>query len=63
MQIGQDKFGMQTMNQSLASLYLRKLISMETAVARSHDPDELRSLIANPGQGVQKMRYGTGSAT
>ena len=27
MQIGQDKFGMQTMNQSLASLYQRRLIS------------------------------------
>jgi twitching motility protein PilT len=51
MQIGQDKFGMQTMNQSLASLYLRRQISLETAMARSGDQDELRSLIENPQSG------------
>jgi twitching motility protein PilT len=45
MQIGQDKFGMQTMNQSLASLYTKRLISMDDAIARSSDPDELRNLI------------------
>src|SRR5574342_201661 len=46
MQVGQEKFGMQTMNQSLASLYQRRLISLDTAVARSSDPDELRSIIS-----------------
>src|SRR5574337_910247 len=46
MQIGQDKFGMQTMNQSLASLYQRRLITMEDAMGRSSDPDELRNLIS-----------------
>jgi len=46
MQVGQEKFGMQTMNQSLASLYQRRLISLETAVARSSDPEELRSIIS-----------------
>ncbi len=45
MQIGQDKFGMQTMNQSLASLFLRRMITMDSALARSHDQDELRRLI------------------
>jgi twitching motility protein PilT len=45
MQIGQEKFGMQTFNQSLASLYQRRLISMEDATARSHDIEELKSLI------------------
>jgi len=45
MQIGQEKFGMQTMNQSLASLYHKRLISMDDALARSSDPDELRTLI------------------
>jgi twitching motility protein PilT len=45
MQIGQDKFGMQTMNQALAGLYLKRLISMDDAIARSSDPDELRNLI------------------
>jgi len=49
MQIGQDKFGMQTMNQSLASLFQRRMISMEDAVGRSSDVDELRQLIAGGG--------------
>lgn len=48
MQIGQEKFGMQTMNQSLARLYLRRMISLEDAMARSSDPDELQSLMQNP---------------
>jgi twitching motility protein PilT len=43
-QTGQ-KFGMQTMNQSLASLYLRRLVSYEDAVARSSHPVELREII------------------
>ncbi len=46
MQVGQDKFGMQTMNQSLASLYKRRLVTLENAFGRSSDPDELRNLIA-----------------
>jgi twitching motility protein PilT len=49
MQVGQEKFGMQTMNQSLASLYQRRMISMETAMSRSSDLDELRNMI---GQGT-----------
>jgi twitching motility protein PilT len=53
MQVGQESSGMQTMNQSLASLYQRRLISMETAMARSSDIDELRSLI---GQGGNPLR-------
>jgi twitching motility protein PilT len=45
MQIGQDKFGMQTLNQSLYSLYARRLISMEEAMGRSIEPDELKMMI------------------
>jgi twitching motility protein PilT len=57
MQIGQDKFGMQTMNQSLASLYLRRQISLEVASSRSSDAEELRGLIENPqAGGVAKLR-------
>jgi twitching motility protein PilT len=57
MQIGQDKFAMQTMNQSLASLFLRRLISQETAMQRSSDQEELRKLIANPQQpAMQRVR-------
>lgn len=46
MQIGQEKFGMQTLNQSLCSLYQRRMISQDDAMARSHDQEELKTLIA-----------------
>ena len=45
MQTGQEKFGMQTFNQSLASLYFRKLITLELAMSRSSNQDELQDLI------------------
>lgn len=47
MQIGQNKFGMQTFNQSLALLLTRRLITNEEAFGRSSDPDELKSIIAS----------------
>jgi twitching motility protein PilT len=46
MQIGQAKYGMQTLNQSLCDLYLRQQISLEEAMGNSSDLDELKSLIA-----------------
>jgi twitching motility protein PilT len=48
MQMGQEKFGMQTMNQCLFMLYHKKQIAKEDAIARSSDPDELKQMIANP---------------
>ncbi len=45
MQAGQDKFGMQTFNQSLASLYFQKQITLETAMQRSSMQDELTEMI------------------
>jgi twitching motility protein PilT len=45
MQSGQDKFGMQTFNQSLASLYFQRQITLETAIQRSSMPDELQDII------------------
>jgi twitching motility protein PilT len=65
MQTGQDKFGMQTFNQSLAALYFKKQITLEMAMARSSNSDELQDLITRgtialqspqsraPGQGGQ----------
>src|SRR5512140_2020344 len=47
MQVGQTKFGMQTMNQSLLATYLRRDITLEDAVGRSSDPDEFRNLLSN----------------
>jgi twitching motility protein PilT len=45
MQTGQDKHGMQTFNQSLMTLYLQKAITLETALARSSNSDELQDMI------------------
>lgn len=45
MQTGQDKFGMQTFNQSLYTLYQTKQISLETAMLRSSNTDELQDMI------------------
>lgn len=50
MQVGQTKHGMQTMNQSLLNLYLRKLISLDDALGRSMDPEELRQMMSSPSQ-------------
>jgi len=47
MQMGQSKFGMQTMNQSLCDLFSRGLISYDDAISRSSDPDELNAMIGN----------------
>jgi twitching motility protein PilT len=51
MQTGQDKYGMQTFNQALATLYHKRQISLETALQRSSNVDELRELI-DRGAGV-----------
>jgi twitching motility protein PilT len=51
MQTGQEKIGMQTMNQSLASLYAKRVISLETAMGASSLREELQEMI-NRGVGV-----------
>jgi twitching motility protein PilT len=48
MQAG-TKFGMQTLNQSLAGLVQRGLISRDEALNRSTLPDELNQLLAGAG--------------
>jgi twitching motility protein PilT len=45
MQSGQDKYGMQTFNQSLMTLYLQKTITIEAALTRSSNPEELQEMI------------------
>jgi twitching motility protein PilT len=45
MQSGQDKFGMQTFNQALHSLYQQRLISLDNALGRSSNPEELQDMI------------------
>jgi twitching motility protein PilT len=51
MQTGQEKLGMQTMNQSLATLYQRRLVSLDAALGASSNKDELEQMIAR-GAGV-----------
>ncbi|MGA3166598.1 MAG: type IV pilus twitching motility protein PilT [Terriglobia bacterium] len=49
MQSGQDKYGMQTFNQALYSLYQQRLITLEMALSRSSNPDELQDMINRGG--------------
>ncbi len=49
MQVGQAKYGMQTFNQALAGLLMRRQISQDEAFARSSDPEELKNIIASGG--------------
>jgi twitching motility protein PilT len=51
MQSGQEKLGMQTANQSLATLYQKRLIAIDTALGASSNRDELQDMI-NRGVGV-----------
>src|SRR3984957_1285274 len=45
MQTGTGQSGMQTFNQSLANTYFAKQITLEVAMARSSNPDELQDMI------------------
>jgi twitching motility protein PilT len=51
MQAGQEKLGMQTANQSLATLHLKGLITLDTALKASSLRDELQDMIER-GVGV-----------
>ncbi|HVW05626.1 MAG TPA: type IV pilus twitching motility protein PilT [Vicinamibacterales bacterium] len=71
MQAGQEKFGMQTMNQSLARLVEKRLVSRETAYNASSNRDELTLILdrgapavaaapALAGAGVRRPVQGVG---
>jgi twitching motility protein PilT len=67
MQTGQEKLGMQTMNQSLASLYHKRQITLETAMSASSNRDELQDMIHRgvgvvPGAGLGRTTGTTGAA-
>ena len=55
MQMGQEKFGMQTFNQSLASLYLDGSITYETAINITSKPEELTDIIQRK-EGIKVTR-------
>src|ERR1700730_11672076 len=60
MQAGQEKLGMQTANQSLASLYMKRLITLETAMNASSLKDELKEMIERGVGVVQGAGLGRG---
>jgi twitching motility protein PilT len=71
MQAGQEKFGMQTMNQSLARLVEKRLVTRETAYNASSNRDELTLILdrgapavaaapALAGAGVRRPVQGVG---
>ncbi len=55
MQSGTGQSGMQTFNQSLATAYFGKLITLENALLRSSNPDELQDMI-NRGVSTPQAR-------
>ncbi len=52
MQIGQQKFGMVTLTQSLADLVERKLVTADAALEAATEPEELRQLLGLKGGGA-----------
>ncbi len=57
-QIGQEKWKMQTLNQSLVDLYLRKLITYDDALGKSQEPEEFKRMInerSTPGVSKERM--------
>jgi twitching motility protein PilT len=65
MQTGQEKYGMQTFNQSLASLHHKRQISLDVAMQRTSNADELKELIErgaglNTSYGVPPKGPGSG---
>ena len=63
MQTGQEKMGMQTMNQCLATLYQKRQIALEAAMTASSMKDELEQIIsrgAGGGAGAGLQRRGAG---
>ncbi|HKM80766.1 MAG TPA: PilT/PilU family type 4a pilus ATPase, partial [Candidatus Acidoferrum sp.] len=66
MQTGTGQTGMQTFNQALANAYFAKLITLDMALSRSSNPDELQDMI-NRGVAstptVGKTTYGKAPVT
>ncbi|WP_303721154.1 type IV pilus twitching motility protein PilT, partial [Malonomonas rubra] len=55
MQVGQDKFAMQTLNQSLFMLAHSRQIAQEDAMMRSPDIEELKQMFANPNSVLRRQ--------
>ncbi len=57
MQMGQEKFGMQTFNQSLANLYFKGAITLETAISATSKAEELTDILQRR-EGVLEAKVG-----
>jgi len=51
MQMGQDTYGMRTMNQSLIELFKKRTVIMDELISASSDPEELRRMMEAESQG------------
>ncbi len=60
MQTGQDKYGMQTFNQALATLVHTKKITLDQAMQRTSNADELKNLIDRGAGTNESYSGGTG---
>ena len=49
MQIGQEKHGMVTLNQSLLSLVQRRQVTVDEAMGRASDLEEFRNMLTKAG--------------
>lgn len=49
MQVGQNKYGMITLNQTLLSLVQKRQISVDEAIGRTAELDEFRTMLVNAG--------------
>lgn len=54
MQVGQSKYGMQTMNQSLIMLYKKGLITLKEAMGYTPDLEEFNQILESEGLGKRK---------
>jgi twitching motility protein PilT len=61
MQVGQTKYGMQTFNQALAHLAMKKQITRELALSMSSNADELREMLERGVAGLQPTTAAAGS--
>jgi len=62
MQVGQTRYGMQTFNQSLASLVASRQVTRELALSMSSNSDELEEMIGRGAVGLQPGGKSAGRA-
>ncbi len=60
MQVGQTKYGMQTMNQSLLELYLKGSVNLEDILGRTTNLEELRQMLTQAGVNLAEGQGSSG---